>query len=54
LQELKFIKQREGESVENYASRFKKILRIADRNINVSDVIKVEYFIDRLRSELVE
>jgi hypothetical protein len=54
LQELKFIKQREGESVENYASRFKEILKIANRNVNVSDVITLEYFIDGLRSELVE
>jgi hypothetical protein len=54
LSELKYIKQREGESVENYATRFKKILRIANRGINLPDIFKVELFVDGLRSELVE
>ncbi|CAB4428094.1 unnamed protein product [Rhizophagus irregularis] len=54
MQELKYIKQRNDESVEDYATRFKKVLRIATRGNILADVYQVEDFINGLKTGLVE
>jgi hypothetical protein len=54
LQELQYIKQKSDESIDKYTLRFKKVLRMAKRGINMPDVLEVEYFVKGLKGELVE
>jgi hypothetical protein len=49
--ELMNLRQKDNESVGEYAGRFRKMLR---RGLNIPDALQVNFFIRGLKSELIE
>src|ERR1043165_7004895 len=53
MDELHRIRQNVGETVEEYARRFRKTLRIATRNNALGPISQVNFFINGLKTELI-
>ena len=52
LQEIHSIKQKDKESIDDYHLRFKRLLRIVEREGDWNEILKAEYFTRGLRPEI--